>query len=269
MIKQRKEALLLMPGLLGVLAFYVLPMWGVGRYSLSFSAFDNTFVGLHNYAQVLRNPYYQLALINTFRFSLVSIPALLVLALILAHLVQGRHRFLQATLLLPGFIPSAAVVGIWLSFSTAFYSFLTVPEGQLQEAAILSLFLWKNIGVFTLIMLSALKNVPAEVTEAACVDGASALRQVLSIRLPLMLPHIMFAAIYALVCSLKIFRESYLMFGSYPEKNVYFIQHYMNNHFSKLDYHTLSSSSILFFLPLLLIFGVMLWMERKLTQSTW
>lgn len=268
-MRRKRETLLLLPGLIGFLTFYVVPIWNVGRYSLSFSAFDNSFVGLCNYIQVLKNPYYQLALTNTFRFSLVSIPALLVLAFLMALLMRGSPKPFQATLLLPGFIPSAAVVGIWLSLMTALQGFSIIPESQIQEAAIISLFLWKNIGIFTLIMLSAFKGIPSEISEAACVDGASTWRQLLAIKLPLMLPHILYGVIYALVCSLKIFREAYLMFGNYPGKNVYFIQHYMNNHFAKLNYHTLSVASILFLLPLLLIFGVLLWMERKLTQSIW
>jgi multiple sugar transport system permease protein len=68
---------------------------------------------------------------------------------------------------------------------------------------------------------------------------------------------------------MRVFRESYLMFGSYPDKALYFIQHYMNNHFAKLNYQTLSAASLLFFLPVLLVFGLMLHLERKATEQIW
>ena len=268
MLKRRKELLLLLPGMAGFLMFYVIPVGEVLKYAVVESAFSPAFVGFRNFAQVFQNVYFRLALQNTAWFSLLSIPLLLALSFVLALLLQRRSRAMQAILLIPVFVPSVALARLWPSLSEALTRGGTL-SGSSQRIAILSIFLWKNMGIFVVLFLAALRSIPLSVKEAAAIDGAGTLRKLGSIYLPLILPHITFSAIYALVCSMRVFRESYLMFGSYPDKALYFIQHYMNNHFAKLNYQTLSAASLLFFLPVLLVFGLMLHLERKATEQIW
>lgn len=87
-------------------------------------------------------------------------------------------------------------------------------------------------------------------------DGAGRPKAMLRIALPLLRPVTLFGIIYLAMNGLRIFRESYLLCGKYPPKNLYFIQNYVNNHFSKLDYSLLSAGSTLFALIVTVAFAV-------------
>lgn len=67
---------------------------------------------------------------------------------------------------------------------------------------------------------------------------------------------VMFSVILAITYNLRLFREAYLMYGAYPDRSVYLVQHYMNNHFSKLNYQNLTSASTLFAFALFSVLGI-------------
>ena len=89
-----------------------------------------------------------------------------------------------------------------------------------------------------------------DVYEAAALDGAGRVRVLFGITLPLISGAMLFAAILATAYNLRLFREAYLMFGAYPDDRLYLTQHYMNNHFYKLNYQRLTTASTLFLIVL-------------------
>ena len=73
-----------------------------------------------------------------------------------------------------------------------------------------------------------------------------------------------FSVLLSIVNSFKIFKESYLYYGSkYPPNHSYTLQYYMNNHFLKLNYQSLSCSAILTSVVILLIVLCGLWLQRR------
>lgn len=245
----RHLLLLALPLILGFLLFYLLPFVGSLRYSVITSAFDHSFAGFTNYVDTLNNSYFRLSVKNTLELVLQGVPTLIVLSLVLALFVQSSIKkmpiIMQAALIIPMLVPSAAVANV----------FSKMPLDN-PRIPLLAIYLWKNTGFMMLIYLSAFSMIPNEVYEAAALDGAGKARSFFSITLPSITGPLFFSAILAMAYNLRLFREAYLLYGAYPETSVYLVQHYINNHFYKLNYQGLTSASMLFALGLFMVLGV-------------
>ncbi len=228
---------LLLPSLIGLFVFYIIPFLRVLYYSLINNQFQKQFVGLDNYIKTINNEYFQLALKNSLLLILICIPVLIILALIISlSLSYGINALkkTRAAFVLPMLIPTASIVIIWRS---AFSGETVLP--------IYLLFIWKNIGICVILITAALTAIEKEIFEAASLDGVNGVRLHTKISLPLILPTTIFAILLSIVNSFKIFKESYLFFGSnYPPSHSYTLQYYMNNNFLKLDYQSLATSSV-------------------------
>jgi len=133
-----------------------------------------------------------------------------------------------------------------------------------NTSTLLTLYLWKNIGAVNLLFLIGLQGIEPSVFDAASVDGASHRTIAIRIALPMLCTVTLFAIIYLAMNGMRIFRESYLLYGMYPPKPLYFIQNYVNNHFTKLDYGLLSAGSSLFALVMTGLFlCIWLFLQRK------
>lgn len=137
-------------------------------------------------------------------------------------------------------------------------------DADWKYITLLTLYLWKNIGAVNLLFLIGLQGIEPSVFDAASVDGASHCTIAIRIALPMLCTVTLFAIIYLAMNGMRIFRESYLLYGMYPPKPLYFIQNYVNNHFTKLDYGLLSAGSSLFALVMTGLFlCIWLFLQRK------
>lgn len=245
-----------LPFVAGFFLFYVLPFGCSVWYSLIENAFSNRFVGLLNYEKVLSNPYYRLALFNTLKLIVLGVPALVLFSLFLALLVSGisgRGGWVRAALLLPLLLPSGALVPAF---------------GKLEaisiQIPIYAMYIWKNAGFMMVLFMAALSAIPREVYEAAALDGARGMGKFLSITLPQLTPAVFFVCVLAVAYNLRIFREAYLLYGGYPDKSLYLMQHYMNNHFAKLNYQNLTAGAMMFAALIYLFIWAAFKLDRKL-----
>ena len=278
MMKLNGRMLMLsIPFLAGFLLFYILPFFYSVYYSVIESAFVHRFVGLSNFREVLSNKYYRLALKNTFMFTLIGVPLLVFLALLLSlalYSIKGRIGLLRALFILPMLLPTASVIPIFrylfVNQNSGAYlaaSALGLSSEQIIALPIYLLYLWKNVGFHIILLTTALEMVPHDLYEAAALDGAGGMRRLRSITLPLIMPTVFFVIVLSIIQSLRIFKEAYLLYGAYPDPSIYLVQHYMNNHFYKLNYQYLTAGAILFagIVYLLVAFGYRF--ERKLDVS--
>lgn len=267
-----KTAVLCVPGALGFLIFYILPFIRTLGCSAVKSSVDPTFVGLENYKSVLSNEYFRLALKNTVIFSLISVSAVVVLSLIISSALiklSEKWQFLKSFFIVPYVLPTASIIFIWQSvFGTDTYFALSEISGLGDFFTVLPLYLlfvWKNIGIDIILLTAALSGVPKEVYEAASLDGKPGLRIHLKITLPMISPSLFFVTVLSFVNSLKIFKESYLYYNSnYPPDVAYMVQNFMNNHFYKLNYQTLSCAAVIFTLVIGLIVYALYRLENSL-----
>ncbi|MBR2283460.1 MAG: sugar ABC transporter permease [Ruminococcus sp.] len=268
--------LCLLPSVIGVLVFFLIPFGIVIYYSLINNPVMHEFVGLANYKKLFTTVAFLRAAKNTAVFSLVSVPLALVLSLGLAVLldrnIPGRSVF-RTFFLSPLMVPTASVVLVWQvlfhthgtlnqiieHFGGTGIDWMKSSHGQL---IIIMMFLWKNIGYNMILFMSALAGIPRDIIEVAELEGAGKWYQFFHIKLRYLSPTILFVLILSLINSFKIFREVYLLTGDYPFDKMYMLQHFMNNTFNSLDYQKLSAAAVLFSLVMIVIIAILLIAEN-------
>ena len=269
----------LTPSFVGVLVFFFLPLILLLKTSFQKSPTNADFVGFRNYERVLTNEAFISASKNTLTFALISVPLAVILALLIALLLNtglpGKSLF-RSFLLNPMMVPVASVVLIW----QVFFSYNGVVNGiaakifdspekidwlksSYAQIVIMLLFLWKNLGYNMVLFLAALNSIPHEILESAAMDGAGPVKRFFSIKLHYLSPTIFFVGIMSLINSFKIFREVYLLTGDYPFDNLYMLQHFMNNSFTHLDYSKLSAGAIVMCIVMIIIVGGLFFAESK------
>ena len=263
--------LLLLPGLAGLLAFYVVPFFGGIYFSLMDGTFANEFVGLANYKRVWQNPMFQLGLKNTWELSLLCAPVIWLLAFLLAGMLKTlKHRAtpFRNILLLPYLMPSSAMLLIWtlmfdyggvvnrLVTAMGFERVLWLEEDALRVPIVL-LYIWKNVGFSVVLFASALSAVHPSLYEYASLEGAGWWTQSFRITLPQILPTAFLVFVLAWVNAFKIFKEAYFIGGDYPTTQIYTLQHFMNNKFAKLEYQDVTAAAYMFAVGVMVLFALM------------
>ncbi|KOV88678.1 ABC transporter permease [Streptomyces sp. NRRL WC-3723] len=184
------------------------------------------FVGLANYREMLHDDQFWVALRNSTLYVLGVVPALVILPLLLALLVQ-KHipgiAFFRSAFYTP-VVASIVVVGliwVWLLDERGLINSLLEtlgagPVGFLSDQwlillSAMAVTVWKGLGYYMIIYLAALANVPRELHEAAAVDGAGAVRRFLSVTVPALRSTMVLVAALSSVSAFKVFSEVYLI----------------------------------------------------------
>ena len=269
--KKKIVWLLLLPGMAGILAFYIVPFVGGLYYSMMDGSFENTFVGFANYARILQNNMFLAGLKNTWILSLMCAPTIWLLAFLLAAMLKTlkeRSTAFRNILLLPYLMPSSALLIIWLLIfdyggvvnrlvvALGFDRVLWL-EGSALRVPIVLLYIWKNLGFSVVLFSSALSAVHPSLYEFASLEGAGWWTQAFRITLPQILPTAFLVFVLAWVNAFKIFKEAYFIGGDYPAAEIYTLQHFMNNKFAKLDYQDVTTAAYLFALGVIALFALM------------
>ena len=278
--KKRSVWLFLLPGLAGLMLFYIVPFIGGIWYSLTDGSYENRFVGLANYAAIWQNEMFLLGLKNTMALSLICAPLVWALSFVIAALLNRLRpggAFFRNSILLPYLMPSSAMLLIWLllfdyggvvnrmvaAFGGERVMWL---EGAQLRVPIVLLFVWKNLGFAVVIFLAALQTVPEPLYEYAELVGAGFLRQTFGITLPLIVPSAFLIVILEWINAFKIFKEVYFIGGAYPDEAVYTLQNYMNNMYGRLNYQNVTTAAYSFALIVFSLFGALFLLQRTLQR---
>jgi cellobiose transport system permease protein len=192
---------------------------------------DQGFVGLDNYSTLFTDPDFWNALFNTFSLFILSTVPQLLIALGLAALLNSRLRartFFRAGVLIPNVV---TVVAVGLVFAQIFGRDFGIvnwllglvgigdgPDGPINwqaerwasHVAISVIVTWRWTGYNALIYLAAMQSIPADIYEAARMDGASAWRTFWSVTVPMIRPTVIFTAIVSTIGGLQLFAEPLL-----------------------------------------------------------
>jgi ABC-type sugar transport system permease subunit len=219
--------LFMAPSLVLAAAFTFYPVvasWYISLLDWSGLDSDRTFVGLDNYAEALRDPFFWSAFGRTFLFAFAAVPVMLVLALLAAVVLNDQSLRLRAVFRTVFFLPvvtTTAIVGVVLGlimnpFDGPLNAFLLtlgivdrpidfLGDPDLALWSVAGVFVWKWTGISMVYWLVALQTVPREVYEAAEVDGAGRWRKHREITLPLIAPFAVLITLIAFVGALQTF----------------------------------------------------------------
>jgi multiple sugar transport system permease protein len=134
-------------------------------------------------------------------------------------------------------------------------------KSEYSQFAVVTLFLWKNLGYNMILFMASLANIPRELLEVADVEGASRVYKFFAIKLRYLSPTVLFVMILSLINSFKVFREVYLLTGDYPVQSLYMLQHFMNNTFKSLDYQKLSAAAVLMAVVMVVLIALLFLVE--------
>ncbi len=267
----------ILPSLIGVLLFYIAPFFVIIYYSVIDNPISKKFVGFQNFIDVFNNEAFRLAAWNTFKFSFTAVPLAVVISLLIALVLNEKiplsSRF-RTAYLSPMVVPVASIVlvvqvlfdynGVVNLFVTFFggdkIDFLKSEHAML---VIILLFLWKNVGYNMILFLSALGTIPRDAIEVALLDTTSEWLIFWKIKIRYLTPTLVFVTILSTINSFKVFREVYLLTGSYPYESIYILQHYMNNMFNSLNYQKLSAAAIIMSVVMIVIILIMYILENN------
>ncbi|MDO4837945.1 MAG: sugar ABC transporter permease [Clostridia bacterium] len=269
--KKKIVWLLLLPGMAGLILFYVAPFIGGIYYSLLDGTFQNNFVGLDNYRRVMQNSMFQLGLKNTWELSILCAPVIWLLSFLLAamlKMLKERSTAFRNILLLPYLMPSSAMLLIWLTMFDygGVINRLVVAlglervvwlDGVALRVPVVLLYIWKNLGFSVVLFASALSAVHPSLYEYASLEGAGWFTQAFRITLPQILPTAFLVFVLSWVNAFKIFKEVYFISGAYPSDAIYTLQHFMNNKYAKLDYQDVTSAAYIFAVGVMALFALM------------
>ena len=272
--------LLLLPSLMGMLIFYLLPFFLSMYYAMIDNVVSHRFVGLQNFIDTFHNLSFQQALKNTAFFILVGVPLNLICSFTIASLLKKVTKlkvFFGLIFLIPMIIPAGAVVFVWKSIfdvngilNWVLYSVGLPMKNWLESEWVLGIviiiFLWKNIGIGMILFWTGLIRIPKTYYEMARVEGGGAMGQLFHITLVYIMPTGFVAALLSIINSFKIFKEIFLLFGNYPSEWVYLLQHYMNNQFLAANAQKLSASAGIISAFIISVLFFFFHSQRKLSE---
>lgn len=200
------------------------------EYSLidSTTMFAAKWVGIENYVNVFKDEIFKKALLNTTLYSLGVVPVQLVIALTLALIVDSKIKgktFFRIAYYIPTITSTVAVSVMFLFIFKAdgilnkFLSIFGVPaynwftNENLALPSIMTMAIWSSVGLYMIIFLAGLQDIPTSLYEAARIDGATKWKELWNITLPLLKPTFFFNLVVSLIGTFQVFDQAYVVSG--------------------------------------------------------
>lgn len=267
--------LFILPAAVILVLFFFIPF--IETVVLSFrdystNLYDPNFVGLDNYVSLLKSKEFYKVMWNTFLYVIGAVPILATVPLFLAILINQKIRCLnlyKILIYLPVII-SIVVVAIafkWLYatqgilnyfaelFKISPIDWLTSPDVAIWSVIIVTIY--KGIGYYMMIYLSALIGAPKDLLEAAEVDGAGLIQKHLNVTIPYLMPTIALVVTVSTISALKVFAEIYVMTRGGPLDSTKTIVYYIYERaFENLDLSMASAASVVL-LIIVMIFSAL------------
>lgn len=273
--------LFLLPSLVGVLVFYVVPFGYSLWYAVTDNIIDQNFVGLKNFAATLSNSLFRNAAFNSAVFMVVSVPLGMALALVLSICLQKMKKgrvIATMALLLPLVVPSGTIVYFWkvLFGSNGLvnefllrlgFSHPWVSQNQWTLGVLVVIFLWKNVSYNIVLFWSGLNWIPKTYYEQMALEGAGTWKQFWNVTWIYLSPTTFVVLLMSIVNNFKVYKEVYMLYGAYPSPDIYMLQHYMNNQFISLNMQKLSSAAYILFLVLGALLLLVFYAQKRVTDA--
>ena len=267
--KRLELTLLLGPALVLFIGFVLAPIGIAVYYSLyNWSGFGplSDFTGLHNYSLALSDPVFRSAVTHNITIAVLSVviqlPISIGLALLLNRRMRGR-ALLRLVVFAPYVLSEATTAVIWLlmlqpgGFVDEFLSavglggfiHLWLADLNIVLYTMFVVLTWKYIGFGIILLLAGLQGVPAELREAAAIDGASPWQTTRRIVLPLLAPTIRIWVFLTIIGSLQLFDVVWIMTGGGPANaSVTMATYLINRGFQSYEFGYASAIAVILFI---------------------
>lgn len=218
------------PAMVGLGLFKLYPIvegLRLSFYEVRLLARQYDFIGLANYAELVRDPVVVQATINTLVFNLVVTPLQVALALGLAVLVNRRVvgiGVFRSLYFVPAVISLVVASIVWklmyapdTGLLNGLFAALGLPRqtfltSQSQAmASVMGMVVWKGVGYWMVILFAGLREIPEAIHEAATVDGAGPVRRFFAVTLPLLTPVLLFVVVADTAINFLLFVPVYVM----------------------------------------------------------
>jgi len=228
----------ILPNFLGFLAFTLIPV--LAAFALSFMEWTSfsapKWVGLANFQRMLASDSFWVALRNTVVYAIGHVPLTMALALLLAMLLNRKLKgigFFRVALFFPYITSLVAVAVVWnMLFSpdngpiNQFLHTIGIANapGWTSSSdwalpAVIITSVWRDMGYYMVLYLAGLQAIPAELYEAAEVDGASAWQRFWNVTIPSLRPTTFFVVVMLTVSSFKVFDLIVVMTNGGPGRS--------------------------------------------------
>ena len=256
--------LFLLPAGVVLLVFFFIPFFQtiyLSFFNYSNDVYHPGFVFLNNYFELVKSPLFLKTIINTFYFLILCVPFLVIFPLFLAILINQKIKCknIYKILIYIPVVISIVVVAIafkWLYAPEGLLNFfvqklgfspvgwLSDPKVAMISVALVTIF--KGVGYYMMIYLSALMSVPNELYEAAEVDGAVGFKKHMLVTIPHIMPMIALVSTISSISALKVFVEIYVMTKGGPLNSTKTIVYYIyEKAFENLDLGLASAGAVI------------------------
>ncbi len=239
-------------------------------------------VGVKNFLRLFHDDLFWQAIFNTLWFLVIHIPLQIVLALLFALLLNEKLRgrgFFRAAFFTPVIVSGIVVAILWqqlyayengiLNYLLTRLGFakvpwLTSPEWAMPSVAIMAT--WKNVGLYIVMFLAGLQNIPDHLYEAASIDGASRWQRFRHITLPMLNPAMLLVVILSTIGGFSLFIEPYVLTGGGPMNRTLSAMLYIYKqafYFNRMGY-----AATLGFFFAFIVLGVVLLQRKVIERET-
>lgn len=281
---ERAAWFLVGPSLLVIGIFFFLPV--LAALAMSLTDFDLyalanihnlRFVGIDNYVELMRTPLFWKALGNTLFFVFAGVPLSIAASLGAALLLNSKLAFFKPLFRTAFFAPvvtsMVAVAVIWRYLYHTRYGFINyaldaigfapadwLGDPRLAMPAIIFFAVWKNFGYNMIIFLAGLQSIPADLYEAAELDGAGSFALLRHITIPALAPTMFMVSILTMAGYFQLFAEPYVMTQGGPLQSTVSVLYLMYEQGFK--WWNLGSATAVAFVLFVLMFAVTLLQMR-------
>lgn len=268
----------ILPSLLGFLIFTFIPV--VISLCLSFTSWNFMegiegikFNGLANYIRLFSDEWFLNSYKNNIIFTAVTVPVLIALGLVMATIINKYiygGGVVRTMIFIPYIASVVAVCTVWMVLLQPSYGpvnefFRSIgianPPGRLADfkwslPSIMIIYVWQQVGYYSIVFLAGLKGLPEDVYEAAKVDGASSIRQFFSLTVPLISPTTFFLTIMGIIGSFKVFDQISVLTQGGPGSSSSVMAYYVYR--TAFDYFEMGYANTLAWALFVLVFIVTL-----------
>lgn len=273
--------ILILPTILGLLILNIYPMFET-IYQSFFKTGDfgrgNTFVGFKNYIKLINDLDVLQAVINTFKFTIVEVPVSIIIALILAVVLNTKIKcksIYRTIVFLPMVAAPAAVAMVWKwlynsqfglinNFFDINVYWISNPSIAIYSIAIIGI--WSDIGYNMILFLASLQEVPKDYYEAANLDGANGILKFFHITIPMISPMIFFVLVTRIIAAMKVFDFIYMIMDrANPalKKTQSLVFIFYQHSFVEKDYGYGSAIVVLLLVIIMLITIIQIFAQKK------